>query len=520
MRYNNQEGAAPLPLLLGIVGVVAFLAITSAAPFRDSILTSIFPKQESQAAAGDLNGSTFFETFTANPANPLPFTSSRWDIQVHERGMFKRSPGAQHPMNAQHGMDCGAPPSTHSVSDSANSVFNCRDHVMTSLNGEEYGVIYLTPNHMMDWSQGNAVLSFDLSTEQMSRRDWPDILLTPWADQQALPLLSPLSEGVDLQGPSKNTISISFATGEGAPILTIVRNNVRQEFQNGTPLSSGITAGTNQSATRQPLKLTVSNNRIRFERLASPTATAIVWFDQAISPLGFNQAIVQLGHHSYTPFKDNSGVAATWHWDNVSISPAIPFSIQSVSPRFIGDSGTVTFPPAPANAILRFSAIGRPIVNGVSRNPVTFQGQPEHWSSYNVPIPQGSTSATIVMAKHDWYEHGYMAKDFAVWSTTAPITTPTPSPSSSPSVQPSPIPSPSPSAAPSIAPSTAPSIAPSPSPRKPGDVDGDDFINIFDYNEVLTNFGKTTGFNILTDFDNNGAIDIFDYNEVLTNFGK
>lgn len=55
---------------------------------------------------------------------------------------------------------------------------------------------------------------------------------------------------------------------------------------------------------------------------------------------------------------------------------------------------------------------------------------------------------------------------------------------------------------------------------KIGDTNGDSKVDIFDYNELLSNFGKTTGFSPNTDLDKNGKIDIFDYNLLLTNLGK
>lgn len=53
----------------------------------------------------------------------------------------------------------------------------------------------------------------------------------------------------------------------------------------------------------------------------------------------------------------------------------------------------------------------------------------------------------------------------------------------------------------------------------PGDVDGNGKVDIFDYNALLSDFGKTqTG--LLSDLDKNGKVDIFDYNLLLTNFGR
>jgi hypothetical protein len=68
-------------------------------------------------------------------------------------------------------------------------------------------------------------------------------------------------------------------------------------------------------------------------------------------------------------------------------------------------------------------------------------------------------------------------------------------------------------------PSPTPTLAASPSPAKSGDLDGNNTVDIFDYNLLLTNFGRT-GANIPGDADSNGKVDIFDYNIVLTNFGK
>jgi hypothetical protein len=53
-----------------------------------------------------------------------------------------------------------------------------------------------------------------------------------------------------------------------------------------------------------------------------------------------------------------------------------------------------------------------------------------------------------------------------------------------------------------------------------GDTDCNGAINIFDYNTIVSNFGKTvTAFNN-GDLDGNGTVNIFDYNSIVTNFGK
>lgn len=54
---------------------------------------------------------------------------------------------------------------------------------------------------------------------------------------------------------------------------------------------------------------------------------------------------------------------------------------------------------------------------------------------------------------------------------------------------------------------------------KKGDLNNDGIINIFDYNLLVGNFGKS-GLNIVGDIIINGKVDIFDYNELVGNFGK
>jgi hypothetical protein len=70
-------------------------------------------------------------------------------------------------------------------------------------------------------------------------------------------------------------------------------------------------------------------------------------------------------------------------------------------------------------------------------------------------------------------------------------------------------------------PTTAPISTPNPSCPlgNLGDIDCDGRIWIFDYNILVTNFGKT-GANIPGDLDCNGKVDIFDYNILVTNFGR
>ncbi len=53
---------------------------------------------------------------------------------------------------------------------------------------------------------------------------------------------------------------------------------------------------------------------------------------------------------------------------------------------------------------------------------------------------------------------------------------------------------------------------------KAGDINGDNKVDIFDYNQLLTDYGKQQ-LGLKADLDNNGKVDIFDYNILLSNYG-
>lgn len=75
-----------------------------------------------------------------------------------------------------------------------------------------------------------------------------------------------------------------------------------------------------------------------------------------------------------------------------------------------------------------------------------------------------------------------------------------------------------------VSPSPPPTSSPTPTPKPTplgGDIDKDGDVDIFDYNILVTNFGKRTPQNLGgADLDNDGDVDIFDYNLVVTNFGR
>lgn len=371
----------------------------------------------------------WIESFDGAPAQPTPWMSEEWDIQYHTRASsYWERPES---MEQQHGGSCDAPPMTHPASSWPGTVYQCRDHIMTAINATDYGLIYLTPNRLADWSSGPVEIQWEMSTENRSGRDWPDLIVSPWEENQATPLISTLSDGVDLQGPPRRAIHVGMDNGQGAPLLGVTRNGSNQVYGSGetTPaLNSGVAVGTNEAATRQSFRLTLTNISARFERLQSPTASAVVYWEHSFDDIGYTQGVVQLGHHSYTPWKDGNGGPQTWHWDNVTINPSVPFTMIKADTRYVrNENQIVTFAsPAPVGSYLRFNSTHTPQVSidgGAFVNANRqweAQNRAEGSSSYWHPIPEGAQSIRVRHTAREWYDLGWppIAKDFSVWSLT------------------------------------------------------------------------------------------------------
>jgi hypothetical protein len=333
-------------------------------------------------------------------------------------------------MDGQHGPDCAGPPNTHHLSGAhSEAVFLCRDHLMTALNAGGYGVIYLTPNQLVNLADGAVTIRFDVSTERMSKRDWIDLWLTPWDENMALPL-----EGSDpdLQGRPANSFQITTNNSEGSPMLIVSRDGEIETVRKGNQvrtLNEGIGDDVNQAATRQTFQLTLSEGRAKFERLSSETAPGLLFWDQPVD-FPFEQAVMQIGHHSYNPTKDNSGVPATWHWDNVGVSSAVPFGIERSIERYADPKNPdMHFEnPAPGGSMLRFAATGRVEIStdgGKSWSEADRQdglGQvngehhPEHVSSYWTPVPEGTDSVRFRFSPDGNYKGPYIVEGAAIWS--------------------------------------------------------------------------------------------------------
>ena len=362
----------------------------------------------------------FLQTFDSAPPAPLAWRPADWDVTIHSRSPDRFN--ALEPMDAMHGSDCSAPPASHRVSAYEDAVFICNGHVMTAISDEGYALIYLTPNQLVDLSGGEAVVRFDLSTLKTSGRDWVDLWLTPFGQNLQLVLDEDLPDG---NGLPRNAVHIRMDNfGEGTGFRAqVIRNFVAEDLPQAeqTPYESVLTPS---AVRRDTFELRISRTHIRF----GMPAYGLTWIDTVVPDLGWSAGVLQLGHHSYNPRKDGAGnVPNTWHWDNLSISSAVPFTIVPGVRRYVDATvpGFMQFTaPAPANAFLRFTGIG----NGLS---VSFDGgrswqaakqqehsnavPEEHFKSYWMPVPAGTS--TVQVRGQDWFGGPWMVRDFSIWSS-------------------------------------------------------------------------------------------------------
>jgi hypothetical protein len=411
--------------------VATFVALTALLVAAFAPLTN---GRRASASSGD-----FVETFDGDPLSPSAWHPANWDVTVHSRDT--NTFGTLQTMQAMHGPTCAAPPATHAVSAYEDAVFQCNGHVMTAIFAAGYGVIYLTPSQLVDFASGEAVVRFDVSTNRSSLRDWIDLWITPFQDNLQLPLERFLP---DLSGEPRNSVHLrmdNFCCNGTSGFRAILTRNFTSEYLPLLHPDTGYESFLTPSMTRRDtFELRLSNTHLRF----GMPAYGFWWVDTDIAPLGWTQGVVQLGHHSYNPQKDCvvgpeiTCQPNTWHWDNVSISPAVPFTLLRGDRRVVSAANAtlpVRFPAgAPADAHLRFSAIGGNIAvstdggrtwQAAQRQAVVKPDQDEIFKQYWTPVPQGTASVLIRGA--DPSQGVWLARDISIWSLAAPAPAPVPS---------------------------------------------------------------------------------------------
>ena len=418
------------PVLAVLLLVAAFTPVANAAPAPYSGLSAL-----------------------GMPSSPQRFYPQHgYDVAVEERQNTNLNGNLIDTMPiADHGADCGAPASgaapvagvtAHSVTNIADETYVCHDHMMTAINSTGYGAAYITPDAAADWSGGPVTIDWRVSTFRSSQRDWWDAWVTPFSNQEVMPLESWLP---DLNGEPKNGIHIRLTGNDtgSAFVGDISVNGTVTDLQSAWYLSQEDYLTPSRSV-RTKYELVISRTHIKFWL----PEYNLVYIDQNIN-VPFSQGILQLAHHSYNPTKDASmsqtteqaklGLQAapdTWHWSDITMSSAERFSIDHPDHRWYNSSqATGHFSAVAANTFLRFVDQTGSLMKVSFDGGQTFtQPTPQYHKSgcnaystcqYLVPVPVGATSVTF-KGTTDGYGEGWFVKEVSLFTAPGSVNPPPP----------------------------------------------------------------------------------------------
>src|SRR5215467_13882225 len=259
--------------LPGVVALVAILVVLS---------------PNNYLANGVAQVAGYLQTFDGTPATPTFWRPVDWDVTIFGHNMTDIQP-----MDADHGPNCEAPPATHHITLVEETVFICNNHVITAIKAG-YGAVYLTPNQLLDFSHGPAVLKWDMSTNRTSPRDWVDIVIMPFD-------LNNQVNFIDVHVPQE-AVHLNLG-GADVFLPSIFRNFTETRLSTRLDTWDTILAAhglTTSAVRRDTFELTLSTNHIRFRM----PAYDFTWFDMDISPpLTWSQGVIQLNHRTYNPEK-------------------------------------------------------------------------------------------------------------------------------------------------------------------------------------------------------------------------
>lgn len=372
----------------------------------------------------------FVFQWAGTPAAPQawrPALLNDWDLVAHHPDY-----NSDHPWGsaiAGHGADCAAPPATHTVSDPDNSVFICRNHMMTTLDASP-GEIQFAPSRMADWSQGTVSINYSMSTTRSSPRDWTTMAVTPFQNNLVLPGFA--DQG--LPGGPVNGLIIQMCVCYPTKFdVSLVVNNQETDLRTGGgSVEDALAAhGLAPSAvTRSRFELDISQTHVRF----GMPDFGLWWADRDVPAMPFTQGVVQIGQADYDPEKGCDGCRGnTYHWSDFAISSPVPFTMihPTGAPQHISiesDRKVFSLPaPSPANSFLRMAGIGdvkfsidggaswqTPRVQPSFENPSGAYLGRSQYHNFWTPIPAGVTS--VAFTGGGWDGGAWMVEDASVWS--------------------------------------------------------------------------------------------------------
>ncbi len=382
---------------------------------------------------------------------PIPWRPNDFDVALHMRD--RSAWDAPETFRAMHGTFCQpydnladvSRPNddiSHEARTFADLNYRCRNHMMTALKASGYGAAYVTPNAMVDFGTGEAVVRWAMSTMRTSGHDWIDLWVTPWDENLALPLDGALRT-VDAQGPPKRAIHIRMTSDSRAVSAFqafVVRNHVETALASSGEGYEALFPPV--STRRDTFELRISRTRVKFRMwkgdldLTHPGAVPFAakqWVDAELpATLDWTVGVVQFGHHSLDPAGFDGGFGGTWHWDDFRIAPAVPFTIVKArnpapaTPAHDRNAAEahpvmVLASPTPTAGFLRFAGYGEKIevsFDGDKSKKAELQtekfDEADRFHSYWTPVPAGVTRITF-SAKKDSNAKDQKTKDSGAW---------------------------------------------------------------------------------------------------------
>jgi hypothetical protein len=347
-----------------------------------------------------------------------------WDttIETRDGGAF-----GFNQMDVMHGPNCEppAPGVSHQLTTFDDQMFTCAGHFMMAIDGPQ-GQHFAIPGALVDFSKGEAIVRFDRSSLKTSGREWSTFWLMPFDTNLADPHNQFPAEGIFWNSSSNK--------------LQVFRNHVKERFGVGSFQVALAEMGLQPSARRRDTyEMRISTTHFSV-RVFDGTGDSRVLIDHPIDPpLAWTRALFYIGVQSYSPQKAGTnddceefgitcdpGTANTWHFDNVSIEPAIPFTIIH-GPRAADGGNNQPLPvvfdaPAPANAWARFQLDGAALnaghtvelsLDGVNWVPAQLQPKgavTNKWTVFH-PIPEGTQQIWVRGSK--WT---FLAFDLNIWA--------------------------------------------------------------------------------------------------------
>ena len=399
----------------------------------------------------------FLADFNENPNQPKSlYGMENWAVYIHSRNQ-------QYELDstiAHHGPNCEPPvqssnlpthDTTHLITNFIDACYLCKNHLMTAIRADGYGLINLVPNQFVDISQGEAIISVDMSTwdSSVGGRDWWSISIMPPADFNPL---TAFDFAADLEGHAPNMIRIETEHPGGGRLFSV--SIIDEDFRvHRLPTNDWRTLEemiTPSKTLRSTFELRLSKQHLKFGMKLPDGHTSgqsyIWWVDSTMDEegnpiqLNWDQALVAFGHYSYNPRK-NGGLENTWHWDNFRIEPAVPFQLLRCNNRYANaERPTLTLErPAGKNTKIIFGVpdYGRAseqlqvsFDNGLSwQKPnriiaSVYDPQKDFGVShapYEMNIPEGSQLITFRGQNSTWQE--WMARDVYAFQFMEPTTT-------------------------------------------------------------------------------------------------